>query len=146
MQKGGNRFHSSRNLERILSCNWCGVPETVTYVVTKRSLGWAYKCPSDLLLNFPQVCDRTVGNLGGDFSGLLFGKLFFFCLFCWSCCWSGLCWDRRSSIQCALAMSCCTPSKACALQIENEKMSSHHKDSNFSRSGSFFSLFMEVQE
>lgn len=81
MQKGGNRFHSSRNLERILSCNWCGVPETVTYVVTKRSLGWAYKCPSDLLLNFPQVCDRTVGNLGGDFSGLLFGKLFFFAFF-----------------------------------------------------------------
>lgn len=37
-------------------------------------------------------------------------------------------------------MVCYAPSKACSVQIENERMCSHHKDSNFSRIRFFFFL------
>lgn len=63
-------------------------------------------------------------------------------LFGWSCGWTAGQAVSASWQNTYCKMGCCAPSKACSLQIENEGMSSHHKDSNFSRiRGFFFPLY-----
>lgn len=59
--------------------------------------------------------------------------------------WMELLWEHRVSAAASWQnpcseLSCCAPSKARSLQVENEGMSSHHIESHFSRIRFFFLL------
>lgn len=141
----------------ILSCNWSRVG------ISKCWLPCSDMCDHDewdlsawytgVFLTcidiFPSCShDQTVGSVREDFSALLLAVEV-----CFPAALAGAAdWSRVGSAGIVgqtfsvswhnsdLKHSCSTLSKARSLQSENERMSSHHKDSHFSRSGSFFPL------